>query len=485
MHHPSNKLHSAPDPGSDGGLCSRRDCLGGAVATAVSAASGLMPRQAMAADYKALVCLFLYGGNDGMNMVIPTDATRYGQYASVRGPLAVPRGSLVPWSGIDYGLHPSMSALAPAWAEGALTSVFNVGPLGRPMSKTEFRSLASSSALVPSNLYSHSDQQTLWQAAGTNSLARTGWGGRAAQVLGMANPVISLSGGGRFGMSTSATPLQLPLPGERFGVDGTSTDELRWQPMAARKVALEAIYATPQTNVMMNAFARQHRDAVSIADRLATLLVALPGQAGSVAAIDQAFASLTVNGRITTPVAQQLYQIAKLIAGRATVQGDRQIFLASMGGFDTHSGQYYNNATLGHHADLLKQMADAMAAFHQAMRYIGMGPQVTLFTESDFGRTFKPNSTSGTDHAWGNHQLVLGSGVRGKTAYGFYPTLALGGPDDVGLNPGEPLGRWIPGCSVDQYAATLLRWMGATEGQLDTILPNLVNFGSWRSLGFM
>ena len=459
----------------------------GAVLGAGASGLALTPRRAEAADYKALVCLFLYGGNDGNNMVVPTDATRHAQYAGVRGGLALPRTSLLPLSGLDYGFHPSMTSLMGAWSEGALAPVFNVGPLLRPMTKADFTALPSTSTQIPSNLYSHADQQNLWHTSDTDSLVRTGWGGRAAQVLGTTNPVISLSSGiPRFGMSALSTPLTLPPPGSNFGLDLVPGGTPQWEPMAARSTALKNIYGMAQTNVLLDAFARQHRDAMTVADRLAPLVQATPGQPGSVAAIDQAFASLTIGGKLTTPLAQQLYQIAKLVAGNAMVQGNRQIFFASQGGYDMHSAQNYaNNALVGRHADQLKQLADATAAFYQAMKNIGMGSQVTLFTQSDFGRSFKPNSTSGTDHAWGNHQLVLGGAVRGLTAYGFFPTLALGGPDDVSGVSGEPLGRWLPTSSVDQYAATLLRWFGATESQLDTILPHLANFGSQRGLGFI
>ncbi|HZF79997.1 MAG TPA: DUF1501 domain-containing protein [Rubrivivax sp.] len=462
---------------------------GGTLAGALGAGSLssllLTPAPAWAADYKALVCLFLYGGNDGMNMVVPTDATRHAQYAAVRGALALPRRGLVPLGGTDHGLHPAMSALAGAWADGGLAPVFNVGPLFRPMTQAEYRAAAVSSGSIPDSLFSHSHQQALWETASTSSFTRTGWGGRAAEALATANPVISLEASGRFGLSTLGGPLGLPGPGSHFGLENLSAEDLTWQPVAARKAALDAIYAQPQSNLLLDAVSRQHRDSVATADRLGPLIKRLPAEAGAVAAIDRAFASLTVHGKITAPLAQQLYQIAKLIAGNATVQGNRQIFFASLGGFDTHSAQIGSEATRGQHAALLKQLADATAAFYRAMQALGMGPQVTLFTQSDFGRTFQPNSSSGTDHAWGNHQLVLGGAVRGSATYGVHPVLVPGGPDDVDDETDECLGRWIPTTSVNQYAATLLRWFGATDAQLDTVLPQLVNFGSRRVLGFL
>lgn len=472
----------------------RRRLLGMAGGSVLASAFGvgrvaslLLPASAFAAeaDYKALVCVFLHGGNDGMNMVVPTDAARYAQYSAVRGNLALPKANLVPLTGTEYGLHPAMTSLAGAWADGHMAPLFNAGPLYAPMTKAQFRAAAPTDPIIPASLFSHSDQTTLWETASTTVLTRTGWGGRAADVLGTTNPVISLSNGGRFGLSSKGSELGLPGPGEDFGLNGLSTSDQSWAPVAARNAALSTLYSEAQDSVLLDSYARQHREAVEVAGRLAPIIKTKPGASGGSAAIEQAFAPLLVNGELTNPLAKQLYQIAKLIAGNATVKGNRQIFLASTGGFDTHGGQVGADVSQGTHAGLLKQLADASAAFHQAMKALGMGPQVTLFTQSDFGRTFKPNNSSGTDHAWGNHHLILGGAVKGGTTYGTYPTLELGGPDDVGVASWEQQGRWIPSTSVDQYAATLLQWFGASASQLDTILPNLVNFGSRRTVGFL
>jgi uncharacterized protein (DUF1501 family) len=455
---------------------------GGTLAGALGAGTltALAPRLAQAqSGYKALVCVFLYGGNDGMNMVVPSDLSRHNQYAGVRGELALPRGSLVPLAGTDYGLHPAMGALSTAWADGALAPVFNLGPLRAPMSKAEY--LAAAATALPDNLFSHSDQQLLWESGGGSSIARTGWGGRAAATLGTVNPVISVGGNGHFGLSELSSPLVLPGPGSTFGLEGYGSS---WAPITARESALDALYAQAQSETLPEAFARQQRDAFGIADRLGPLVSIQPGNA-SVAQIDSAFAPLISGTSLTTPLARQLYQIAKLVQENGTVQGSRQLFFASQGGYDTHGGQIASNALDGPHYRLLEDLAASMACFHQAMKNLGLQDSVTLFTQSDFGRTFAPNSSAGTDHAWGNHQLVLGGAVNGAATYGTYPELVLGGPNDVGVYAWELQGRWIPGHSVDQYAATLLRWLGASEGQLDSILPNLANFGSARNLGFM
>lgn len=445
--------------------------------------SALMPATAQAqSGYKALVCVFLYGGNDGCNTIVPTDTTRYNQYAAVRGALALPRGSLVNLAGTDFGLHPSLSALAGAWSDRKLAPVFNVGPLNRPLTKAEFRGLAATDLRMPQNLFSHSDQQVLWEAASSTVVERTGWGGRAAATLGTVNPVISVGGNGRFGLSALQTPLVLPEPGGTFGLNGLENPG--WAPEIERKRALEALYAGGDSNLLLNSYLTQQRAAFETSARLGSLVAVKPGDvAGS--AIDAAFAPITTSGRINTPIGRQLYQVAKLVQGRVTVRGDRQIFFAQQGGYDTHSGQIAANSLEGDHVRLLKALGDAMACFYNAMKAVGLSESVTLFTQSDFGRTFKPNSSSGTDHAWGNHHLVLGGAVQGGATYGTYPTLALGGPDDVGEQSWELHGRWIPKLSVDQYAATLLGWMGANDSQLNAILPNLPNFGSNRRIGFV
>lgn len=445
--------------------------------------SALMPTTAQAQNgYKALVCVFLYGGNDGCNTIVPTDATRYNQYAGVRGALALPRGSLVKLAGTDFGLHPSLAALSGAWADRKLAPVFNVGPLNRPLTKAEYRALPDNDPRVPQNLFSHSDQQVLWESASSSVVERTGWGGRAAATLGTVNPVISVGGNGRFGLSALQTPLVLPEPGGTFGLSGLENPN--WLPDVQRKRALEALYASTDSNPLLNSYLSQQRAAFEMSARLGGLVKVKPGDvAGS--AIDLAFAPITTAGRIDTPIGRQLYQVAKLVQDRVTVQGNRQLFFAQQGGFDNHSGQIASNSLQGDHARLLKSLGDAMACFYNAMKAVGLSDSVTLFTQSDFGRTFKPNSSSGTDHAWGNHQLVLGGAVQGGTTYGAFPELVLGGPDDVGEKSWELQGRWIPQLSVDQYAATLLGWMGASDSQLNTILPNLTNFGSHRRIGFV
>ena len=459
--------------------------LAGALGTGTLANLMLAARPAHAADYKALVCIFLYGGNDGLNTIVPTDSARHTQYKTVRDALHIPVANLLPLSGTSFGLHPSLSALSSVWADGKLAPVFNVGPLYKPMTKAQFRAEPSSSDLIPDNLFSHSDQQNLWENGTTDTMTRTGWGGRASVALGTANPVISVGGSARFGLSDTQSTLVLPeTPGDTFGAYNLQPADLTNNPTnAARKVAIDALYAENQALQLGNAFSAAQRNAFAISDRLGALVKVKPG-VGSNAVIDAAFAGvLNTDKTFKTSIAKQMYQIAKLVSGNATVQGNRQMFFAQMGGFDTHGGQV-QTATTGTHATLLKGLGDALGAFYTAMKALGMSESVTAFTQSDFGRTFKPNASTGTDHAWGNQHLVLGGAVKGGTTYGTYPELVLGGADDVGVDSWERQGRWIPTTSVDQYAATLLGWFGASDAQLASVLPNLKNFTT-KKLGFV
>jgi uncharacterized protein (DUF1501 family) len=467
-----------------------RTGLGGGATLAAALGAGslgnlMTMRPAHAADYKALVCVFLYGGNDGMNMIVPTDSARYAQYAGVRGALAIPQSSLVPLGGVGFGLHPALSALAPAWAQGSLAPVFNLGTLVQPITKAQYRAASANSAMLPDSLFSHSDQQTLWETGTSSSLTRTGWGGRASEALATVNPVISVAGTSRFGSSSTQAPLVLPGPGSVFGAYGLQATDT-WAPQLARQAAVASLYAEPQEVDLGDAYAAAQRNAFAVSSRLAPIVGTAPGSASAVAAIDAAFAGITSAGKVTTGLGNQLYELAQLIAGNATVQGSRQIFFASMGGFDTHGAQVVSgNPTQGAHAALLQQLGDALGAFQAALKALGLDGAVTTFTQSDFGRTFAPNSSNGTDHAWGNQHLVMGGAVKGGATYGTYPDLVLGGANDVGQDPWELQGRWIPTSSVDQYAATLLSWFGASDSQLNSVLPNLGNYGSARSLGFV
>jgi uncharacterized protein (DUF1501 family) len=440
-------------------------------ATAASAPAG--------DDYKALVCVFLFGGNDGNNLVVPLDE-RLADYTRLRGPgLALAPDKLLPLQDAvstgsmatptaTYGLHPAMAPLLPLWAGGRLALQFNVGALLEPLSRDSYLRAAAR----PENLFSHSDQQDFAQGlqdAGALPGSRSGWGWRLGAGPGAPQwphapqarlpALISLAGNQRFLQGDVRSSLVLPARGN-FGLSGAGQDA----PSAARMDALRALWAQGSTPI-----GQQAGDILAqalAAARFVNPLINPP--AGSAATPASApFAELR------SDVAQQLLRVARLIEARGAIGNRRQVFFVGMNGYDTHTNQRSDQDRL------LGELAAALRAFHDATESLGVARQVTSFTMSDFARTFKPNNSGGTDHAWGNHHLVLGGAVRGGRSYGRFPTLALGGPDDAARE-----GRWIPSTSYDQMAATLARWFGAGDDALLQIAPHLARFDV-ADLGFM
>jgi uncharacterized protein (DUF1501 family) len=436
-------------------------------------AAGLLPRLAGLAipgayaqgapDYKALVCVFLYGGNDGNDMVVPLDD--YAQYAAVRSAsgYAIGSGELVPITptapGRRYGLHPELRDLAPLFTAKKLAVVANVGTLAAPITRAQY---LAGTAKTPRNLFSHSDQQLQWQGLVPNAEATTGWGGRVADATNAGNMiygipgVLSLAGDALFSIGTTSIPLALPGDGNSnlAGDVDTPTGRLRYDSMK-RLLEIE------RDNTIVGRAADVMALALASAEKINAVFN------NSVPVVDTAF-----NGT-GSDIAQQLKRVATLIAGRDVLGVRRQIFFTSMGGFDTHSSQ---RSVQG---GLFNDLGPALAAFQRATEALGVSGQVTAFTLSDFGRTFRVNANAGTDHAWGSHHFVLGGAVKGGTFYGTYPTLALSGPDDAGDE-----GQWIPTTAMDQYGATLASWFGVPAPALAQVFPNVGAFAS-PVLGFL
>ena len=416
-----------------------------------------------AADYRALVCIFLFGGNDGNNLLLPADSAGYAQYAAVRGAgsgIALTQAELLPIqpANLDtpFGLHPALKELQPLFAGGQLAAIANVGTLTQPTSKAQY-----AAGVRPDSLYSHSDQQNQWQTSIASGTARTGWGGRLADVLapqaGGAFPVItSTAGVTLFVTGTASRPLAIPVTGG-FGLSGYNNG-----PAAkARLAALNSLLAIDRGNTFVDAASAITEQAIALS---ATVNPILTSTASAVAPL---FAGQS------SSIARQLLAVARMIEARAATGARRQIFFVSLGGFDTHANQLATQQTL------FGQLSPAWKAFYDATVQLGVAQQVTSFTLSDFGRTFKPAAGGGSDHAWGNHHLVLGGAVKGGMLYGRYPTLALAGPDDA-----EREGRWIPTTAVDQYGATLAKWLGASAADLAQVFPNLARFPV-DNLGFL
>lgn len=462
--------------------------LGGLASIGAGVGLASLPAaQAQSNDYRALVCLFLFGGNDGLNTVVPMDDSvadaGYSRYASVRAALALPRGAgagnLVPLPNSRFGLHPSLAPLLGVWNDGAMAIVHNVGPLAQPMTQAQYVLWRdqNNSSLVPESLFSHSDQQRQWENAATTTISQSGWGGMAAEQLDF-RQVVSFAGNTRFGGGTRNNELVLPEPGGTFGLNGYWSGS---QPNA-RRAALNALIGESSGNLLHTALAAQQRDAMATSGRLEAVVRLRPSDQGSNGTINSAFNSLAApnNSRLS----RQLYQVAKMVSttGRVALGGTRHLFFVSLGGFDTHGNQ------AGTHANLLTDVGRSVASFYSAMQGLGLADKVTLFTASDFGRTFKPNTSGGTDHAWGNEQLVIGAGVNPQALVGSYPTLTLGGPNDAAdpAKSWEAQGRWIPSIAVSQYGGALLRWLSPSL-DLNAALPSLAGFGgaSGANIGLM
>jgi len=446
----------------------RRFLLGSAALGATSALPGLgvLDAAAQAAgDYKALVCVFLYGGNDSNNTVVPIQSAEYQQYAAPRAGLAIPQGNLVPLNqgaATRFGLHPSLAPLQPVWDAGRLAVVFNVGPLVQPVTRAQYR---ADRTLRPANLFSHDDQQDLWQKSSFDQDTKTGWGGRLAEQVMPLNGTagiptgLSLSGNDVFLTSGSGAGFALPANGA-FGLQGFGNGAVE----QAKYNAMQALWNNAQAgpNRLIKAAGEQMFRSATGSQTLSAVANT------NNAAIQTAFTSNNANSGI----AQQLQRAARIIDGRTQLGIRRQIFFVSMGGFDTHDNQAAGQA------GRFGELAPALTAFHDAMAALGVADAVTTFTFSDFGRTLRQNG-AGTDHAWGGHHFVMGAAVRGGQTYGTFPTLTPGGPDDTDND-----GRWIPTTAVDQFAATLAQWFGVAPVDLARIFPNLARFPQ-ANLGFM
>ena len=442
-------------------------------------------------DYKALVCIFLSGGNDSNNLIIPTLPDEYASYAAVRQNLTLneatlnphptnPLGNVIPIipqnpDGHTYGLHPSCQELATLFGEGSLSVILNAGPLAYPMTRSQY---TSGSVPKPPQLFSHSDQVTHWQTSLPDQPPKTGWGGRIAdlihplqyQLVGgvpTANSAkialcSSVGGTNTFEVGNNFAQYRVSSTSGAVTIGGLSASHLQ----AVKDVL--AINSADLASLQRSAYSGVVENAILVGQTLNTA-IAPSNAAGFFGPV--AFPN--------TSLGNQLKMIARLIAGRSSLNMKRQIFFATVGGYDTHTSQVGNAANaadtaVGSHANLLNEVSEAIFAFQRAMEHVGTDNMVTSFTASDFGRTFRTNS-QGSDHAWGSHHIVVGGAVNGGRTCGTLPVLQVNGPDAV---PTSNEGRWIPTIAVDQYSATLAKWFGVSPGDIPTVFPNIGRFST-------
>lgn len=435
-----------------------------------------------ATDYKALVCVFLYGGNDYANTVVTYDDASYLKYSAIRGGnglggggIAIPKGELAATllsptaalpGGRQYALHPAMAGLTGLFNSGKAAVQLNVGPLVVPLTRAQYNGSNRSLYPLPPKLFSHNDQQSVWQSSSPEG-STIGWGGNIGDLALSSNAnslftCISVTGNAVFLSGDSALQYQvstsgaIPINGVKSSVYGST----------AVRSALTSLIQQTSGQTLENEYNRVTTRAVTSESLVTT----------GIAGVNLATAFPANNS-----LADQLKMVARLIGARGTMGSKRQVFMVSMGGFDLHDN------LISQQPGLMQRLSDAMTAFHNATAELGIADKVTAFTASDFGRTLNSNG-DGSDHGWGSHHLVVGGAVKGKAFYGSAPPVSntsTTAPDDQ-WHVGQ--GRLLPSTSVDQYAATLAKWFGVSAAEMASVLPNLSHFGGAEypvDLGFM
>ena len=485
------------------GLYSRRAFLrrsaqlaftGAALPTALNLAAMGEAAAFTAGDYKALVCVFLYGGNDYANTVVPYDATSYGQYQASRSNIALPRATVgdvpgldrtrlvpaTPLGGREYALHPNMTGLAGLFNRGRAAVQLNVGPLVEPLTREQYE---AESRRQPPKLFSHNDQQSFWQSSSPEG-STVGWGGNIGDLALENNrntlfTCISVTGNAVFLSGDSALSYQVG-PGGPVEIEGLNG--YLFGSNAIGQAMASIVQAQRPQHLLEDAYNGVTKRAIGAGADISDALAAheANGDAGN------EFKPLFDEAADGNYLANQLMMVARLIASRSELGPKRQVFMVSMGGFDHHSG------LLGGHGELMGQLSRGMTAFYDSTVRLGVGQSVTSFTMSEFGRTLTSNG-DGSDHGWGSHHLVVGGAVNGATATqgsfaGTAPPVSVGDSANAEDQWHVGQGRLLPSTSVDQYAATMARWFGVPDSDMGGILPNLHNFNSAaypRYLNFM
>ena len=455
---------------------------------------------ATAGDYKALVCVFLYGGNDYANTVVPYDTASYDLYSTIRGggagrtaggialgqsaltpTVLLPQATPVDPLGVSrqFALNPGMTALAGLFNSGQAAVQLNVGPLVKPLTRAQYSSSDHALYPRPPQLFSHNDQQSIWQSSSPEG-STVGWGGNMADLA--------------LSLNTAATFTCMSVTGNAVFLSGDQALQYQVSTSGAIKinsaVAGASVYGSTAVSTAINGLLQQSRAHVLENEYNKVSTRALAAESSVTAALrltDLTAGTPLATAFATDSLAQQLKMVARLINGRGTLGARRQVFLVSQGGFDLHDN------LIRDHGPLLAKVSEAMAAFYNATVDMGIANQVTAFTASDFGRTLASNG-DGADHGWGSHHFVVGGAVKGRQFYGTAPPVSVADTKDTGgvylpqnqWHVGQ--GRLLPSTSVDQYAATLAKWFGVDPSEMAGVLPKIVNFGGAEypvDLGFM
>lgn len=461
---------------------------GAALPTALNLAAMADAAAFNATDYKALVCVFLNGGNDYANTVVNHDTASYDQYSAIRGGganrtaggIALAQAALTPTlldptvalpGGRQYALHPAMTGLAGLFNSGVAAVQLNVGPLVAPVTRQQYHSSNRVAYPLPPKLFSHNDQQSVWQSSQPEG-ATTGWGGHIGDLALSSNTnrvltCVSVTGNTVFLSGDQALSYQVSTGGA-VKISAVNNNVYN---SAAVRAAITSLALQTRTHVLENEYNLVTARAVGAESALTSALAAFP-------ATDAPFSAFPTGNNL----ADQLKMVARLIAARTQLGNQRQVFFVSMGGFDLHDNLIAGQATL------MDRLSTALTAFYNATAALNVADKVTTFTASDFGRTLSSNG-DGSDHGWGSHHFLVGGAVRGKAFYGKAPPVSVGNSTtDANDQWHVGQGRLLPSTSVDQYAGTLATWFGVQGAEMAGILPNLGNFNSAdypTNLGFM
>ena len=456
---------------------------GAALPTALNLAAMGEAAAFTATDYKALVCVFMYGGNDYANTVVPYDNANYDLYSTIRGGgvgrtaggIALGQADMTPTllapttplaNGVQYALHPAMTGIAGLFNNGKAAVQLNVGPLVVPLTKAQYNGSDRKTYPLPPKLFSHNDQQSIWQSSSPEG-STIGWGGNLGDLALSGNgsslfTCISVTGNTVFLSGDSALAYQMSTGGA-VKINGISNNVYN---SATVKSALSQLVQQSRSHVLENEYNRVTTRAIGAQTTVSAALAGFP-------ATNAPFSSFPTGNNL----ADQLKMVARMIAARASLGTSvtRQVFFVSIGGFDLHDN------LISQHPTVLGKVSDAMTAFYNATVALGVDQKVTAFTASDFGRTLASNG-DGTDHGWGSHHLMVGGAVKGAAFYGTPPPVSVAStstPQDQ-WHVGQ--GRLLPSTSVDQYAGTLGKWFGVDAGtgstELASILPNINRFGA-------